>query len=69
MALLRRMRAYGSLRPRRNRTDLLRWLVRRPALLAAVTVYETGTLLSNRAPDRLKSLAQIRASSLIGCPF
>jgi hypothetical protein len=56
-------------RARRNRSDLLRYLVRRPALLAAVGGYESALVLSSRAGTRLKLLAQIKTSSLIGCPF
>ena len=54
---------------KRNRTDLLRYLLRRPALLAAVAGYEMALLLSSRAENRLKLLAQVKASALIGCPF
>jgi hypothetical protein len=56
-------------RARRNRADLLRFLVRRPALLAAVGGYESALVLSSRANTRLKLLAQVKTSSLIGCPF
>jgi hypothetical protein len=71
MRTLRKILAELRVLPRasRNRTDLLRYLIRRPALLAAVGVYETGLLLSSRAETRLKMLAGIRASSLVGCPF
>ena len=71
MRLLRRLLAYGRVLPsaRRNRTDLLRHLVRRPAILAAVGAYETAVLASNRVDARLKYLATTKASSLIGCPF
>jgi alkylhydroperoxidase family enzyme len=54
---------------KRNRTDLLRYLLRRPTLLAAMMGYETALLLSSRADDRLKLLAQLKTSALIGCPF
>jgi alkylhydroperoxidase family enzyme len=54
---------------RRNRTDLYRWLVRRPALLGAVNGYEFAILISNRVEPRLKYLAALKASSLVGCPF
>lgn len=66
-----RLRAYSRVVPRarRNRTDLLRFLARRPALMAAVSGYETALLVSNRADPRLKLLATVKASSLIGCPF
>ncbi|HEV2369678.1 MAG TPA: hypothetical protein VGR90_07365 [Acidimicrobiales bacterium] len=56
-------------RGKRNRTDALRFLVRRPALMAAVGGYETALLLSSRADTRLKTLAQLRSASMIGCPF
>lgn len=54
---------------RRHRTDALRFLARRPALLAAAGGYETALLLSSRSENRLKLLAQVKASALIGCPF
>lgn len=54
---------------RRNRMDALRFLIRRPALLAATMGYETALLLSSQAENRLKLLAQVKASALIGCPF
>ena len=49
------------------------WLSREvivmPALMAAVSTYETAIILSNRVDSRYKALASIKASSLIGCPF
>jgi hypothetical protein len=71
MRLAGRLVAYARVlaRARRNRTDLLRYLWRRPALLGAVSTYETALLLSNRLDTRLKLLAQMKASGLIGCPF
>ena len=54
---------------RRNRTDAVRWLVRRPLVLGAIGTYETALLLSSKAPTRLKLLAQLKAASLVGCPF
>ena len=57
------------LRARRNRSDLLRFLVRRPLVLGAVGAYETAVLLSSRLDTRLKCLASVKTSSLIGCPF
>lgn len=56
-------------RARRNRLDLLRFLVRRPAILGAVAAYETALVVSSRADTNLKLLAQVKTSSLIGCPF
>jgi hypothetical protein len=54
---------------KRNRTDAMRWLIRRPALFAIVYGYETSALLSNGTDTRLKLLAGLKASSLTGCPF
>ncbi len=50
-------------------TDLLRLLVKRPAILTAVGTYETALLISGQVDSRLKMLASLKASSLIGCPF
>ncbi len=71
MRLLKRMIAYARIArgARRNRTDLSRWLVRRPMLLGAVSGYELAVLVSNRTHPRLKYLAALKASSLVGCPF
>lgn len=56
-------------RARRNRTDLLGYLWRRPVLLAGMSGYETALIASSRADTRLKVLAQLRTSALVGCPF
>lgn len=56
-------------RARRKRLDLVEWMIRRPQLLAGIGAYEGALFTSNRAEDRLKLLAQLRVSSLIGCPF
>jgi hypothetical protein len=71
MRLTRRLRAYGAIAPRgrRNRTDALRYLLRRPALLAAIGSYETAVMVSNRVEPRLKYLATLKASGIAGCPF
>ena len=72
MRLLDRIRAYG--RVARNTQyervpDLVALLRRRPLILAGVGAYETGLMASNRVDGRVKTLAAIKASSLIGCPF
>lgn len=56
-------------RARRNRLDLVERMIRRPQLLAGIGAYELGLFTSNRVEERLKLLAQLRVSSLIGCPF
>lgn len=71
MRLLRRLAAYFRImrKATRNQADATKYLVRRPAIMAAVTAYETAVLFSNRVDLRAKYLAGVRASSLIGCPF
>lgn len=69
MRIVDKLRAYGSLRPRRNHLDFVKYLARRPAIAAAVSTYETALILSNRVEGRYKQLAAIKVSSLIGCPF
>ena len=71
MRLARKLRAYAGVLPRarRNRTDLMGWMVRRPALLGAIGAYETAVVLSNRIDPRVKTLATLKASMRTGCPF
>ncbi len=69
---LDKVSAYGKVFARirvRRIPDLLRLLMKRPTILAAVGTYETALLASNRVDGRLKALAMLKASSLIGCPF
>lgn len=57
-------------RTRYGRTpDVVRLLVRRPAIAGGVSAYETGLLLSGRVEPRLKALASVKTSAVIGCPF
>ena len=73
--ILDKLLAYGKTfarrlpRYRESPDDLLRLLVKRPTILAAVGVYESALLISGRVDGRLKSLAMLKASSLVGCPF
>lgn len=69
--LFHKLVAYGRVLPRarRNRWDLARYLVRRPALLLAVGTYETAVLVSSTVDARLKQLAALKVSSRVGCPF
>ncbi len=73
--ILDKLLAYGKTfarrlpRYRESPDDLLRLLVKRPTILAAVGAYETALLISGRVDGRLKSLAMLKASSLVGCPF
>lgn len=54
---------------RRNRTDLLRWLWRRPQLFVGVGVYEMALLMSSRADSKLKQLAVSKAAAMVNCEF
>ena len=69
--LLSKLSAYARVVPKakRNRLDLIRFLVRRPAIFAAVGGYETAVLVSSRVDTRLKALATVKTSSLVGCHY
>jgi hypothetical protein len=70
MKLGAKLKAYARVMKRAKRPmETLRLLKKRPALLVAVNVYETALLVSGRVDVRLKTLAQIKTSALIGCPF
>ena len=70
MRLLEKLRAYGKvLRSAKRPIETMRLLRRRPALMMAVNGYEMALLASSRVDARLKALAQIKTSALIGCPF
>lgn len=72
---LDKLRAYGKVfarglsRYREGPNDLPRLLIKRPAIAAAVGTYETALLVSGRVDGRIKALAMLKASSLVGCPF
>lgn len=71
MSIFGQARTYLGVLPkaRRNRADLVRWLRRRPQLLAATAGYELALLTSGRMPARLKTLAVLKASTLITCEY
>ena len=70
MKLMEKLKAYSRVMRRAKRPmEVLRLLRKRPALFIAVNTYETALMLSGRVDVRLKSLAQIKTSALIGCPF
>ena len=66
-----KLKAYAAVLPnaKRNRLDLVRFLARRPALLLAVGGYEGAVLVSSSVDSRIKALASVKTSSLIGCPY
>jgi alkylhydroperoxidase family enzyme len=70
MGLVARLRAYaGVMRRAKRPLEAPRLFRRRPALLLAVGAYETALLLSGRVEAHLTSLAQLKTSALVGCPF
>ena len=69
MRLVAKLKAYATLRARRNHFDFVRYAVRRPAIAMAISTYETAVVLSNRVEGRYKQLAAVKASSLVGCVF
>jgi alkylhydroperoxidase family enzyme len=70
MGMLGRLKVYATVVHRAKRPmEQLRLLRRRPALLAAVNFFELALLASGRVDARVKALAQIKTSALIGCPF
>ena len=70
MRLIEKLKAYGrALRGRRGPLDHFDLLRKRPALLLGVGAMETAQFVNGRADARLKVLAQVKTSALIGCPF
>lgn len=70
MGFINRLTALSRVMRRKKRPiATLQLLRKRPALLLGVNAFETALLASGRAPSRLKALAQIKTSALIGCPF
>ena len=71
MRFTQRLTAYLRIAPgaSRNRLDLTRYLVQRPAIAVGVGIYELGLLISNRVEPRTKALAALKAASLVGCEF
>jgi hypothetical protein len=47
----------------------VRVMAHHPTLLATYGSFESGLERCRKVPERLKSLAMIRAATLVGCPF
>ncbi len=71
MGILKRFLVHLKVlgKARRNRGDLLGWLVRRPQLLLAQSTYESALLMMGRVPAELKSLATAKAAMIVNCEF
>ncbi|MGK2929156.1 MAG: carboxymuconolactone decarboxylase family protein [Acidimicrobiales bacterium] len=71
MRLLHQVQAVVGVlsRARRNRTDFLRAMIRRPQILAASLGYELGILFSARVDPRLKTLAELKVAAIVACEY
>jgi len=71
MKLLEKLRTYRRVfkRANRNKSDMNRVLARHPKIAMAIGAYEAAVFFSGKADVRLKTLAAIKASSMVGCPF
>lgn len=70
MGFLGRFAAFLRVMRRKKRPmEGLRLLRRRPALLLGVNAFETALMASGSVEGRIKALARVKTSSLIGCPF
>ncbi len=70
MGYIARLSAFLRVMRRKKRpVDAMRLLRQRPVLLLAVNSFETALMANGRAPARLKALARVKTSALIGCSF
>jgi hypothetical protein len=70
MGLIGRVATFLRVMRRKKRPmETLGLLRRRPALLLGVNTFEIALMASGHLESRLKALASIKTSSLIGCPF
>lgn len=56
-------------RARRNRTDFLGAMIRRPQILLATVGYELGILASARVDAPLKTLAELKVAAMVACEY
>jgi len=72
MTVREQVQAYRSVVPvmrKSDKLDLIKWLRRRPQLLAGTFAYETALLTSGSMDPRLKALAELKAAALVNCEF
>lgn len=71
MRFIRRLRAYLGVLGNRREKDIepVSKLMRHPGLMLGVNVMELGQFVSGRVDVRLKALASVKTSAMIGCPF
>ena len=72
MGFLAKLRTYARVMQGRDRSrpiETMRLLRKRLGLMTGVNVFELAQMASGSVDARLKSLAQIKTSALVGCPF
>ena len=70
MGFISRVRTVLRVMRRAKRPmEPVRLFGRRPALLFGVNFFEISLLANGRTPERIKALASIKTSALVGCPF
>jgi hypothetical protein len=62
-------RKLRALSPEPRVPGPLRVMAHHPAAMLTYGAFEAGLERCQRVPARLKSLAMIRAATLVGCPF
>jgi 4-carboxymuconolactone decarboxylase len=62
-------RKIGKLTGQNRLIEPVKVTAHHPRLLKAMGQMEMGQEAARSVPDRLKSLASIKAATLIGCPF
>ncbi|CAM3565644.1 carboxymuconolactone decarboxylase family protein [Smaragdicoccus niigatensis] len=71
MRALKKMWKYTKVmaKAKRNRSDIFKWLIRRPLIGFAYFIYEVGLMFSNRMDPKLKQLAEMKAAAMVNCEF
>ena len=69
IAKIRRQMAVVSNAQGSGMSEPMALLRKRPAIGLATGMFEFGQLASGRVDGALKTLASIKTSALIGCPF
>ena len=70
MGLFQKLGVYAKVMRRARRPfEALPLLRRRPALFLGVNLFEVAQLTSGRVDTRLKTLAELKTASLVGCEF
>ncbi len=72
MGFFSKLRSYAGVMGARDKSrpiEPMALLRKRLALMLGVNTFELAQMASGRVDARLKLLAQIKTSALVGCPF